>query len=328
MTICLYDPQFGYYTTRAPIGAKGDFITAPEISQMFGEMIGVWVTSNWYELGEPTAFHLIELGPGRGTLMKDVLRVLEKNPQLCAGLSLKMVETNPHFRAMQAEVVKGFDCQWFDGIEAALLGEAPFILIANEFLDCLPIKQFIKTDTGWHEWQVIIDENDRLNFKFADATQNPPKPVDVEAQVGTIVEIATALPAIIEAISKALRANNGMALFIDYGYFKGETGDSLQALHKHEKVWPLSHIGEADLTAHVDFAVIAETALEQQIEIIGPKTQREFLLEMGVEVRAQALCTANPARENEIKNDLSRLIDHDQMGDLFKAIVLKFTKVL
>lgn len=323
MTICLYDPQYGYYTTRSPIGAKGDFITAPEISQMFGEMIGVWVTSCWRELGRPKTFDLIELGPGRGTLMKDLLRVLAKSPELIAALKVKMVETNPHFRAMQANVIEGFDCEWFDNVSEALSGDAPIILIANEFLDCLPIKQFRKTENSWQEIKIILEPNGNLNFAAQNINQSPS--ITAKAPIGAIFELAPALPAIIEAISQALKQLGGMALFVDYGHYGGEYGDSLQALHKHEKVSPLSQIGEADLTAHVDFAAVAECAKMQAIDVNGPITQRELLLGLGIEVRANALCSANPERSREIRGALSRLIDHDQMGDLFKAIILKGT---
>jgi SAM-dependent MidA family methyltransferase len=322
MSICLFDPENGYYINQSAIGANGDFITAPEISQVFGELIGVWIVNHWHEMGQPESFNLIELGPGRGTLMKDILRVLAKYPAICNALNIRMVEASPHFRELQRGAVKGFQTEWFDDVQSALSSDLPFILIANEFLDCLPIKQYNMADSGWREVKVYLDHDENLTFGTSEAVSSVIKPPHQEAPIGAIFEVAPSLPPLIDHVCEALTRCGGAALLIDYGHFGDEYGDSLQALHQHEKVPVLTHLGMADLTAHVDFGVIADCAFAKKILVSGPKTQREFLSELGIDIRAAALCASNPSLRSDIMGRISRLIDPDKMGELFKTIVL------
>lgn len=317
---CLYDPQFGYYTNQKPIGAKGDFITAPEISQMFGEMLGLWVVSCFYNLGQPAKFNLIELGPGRGTLMADIVRTIERLG-LGGKFAIKLVETNPYLRDLQKQNLLGQVVHWLKDFGDLLAGETPNIIIGNEFLDCFPIRQFVLTEHGWHERLVGL-ENGALVFGFGPKMANPPFNAPKDAKIGTICEFAPMMESFIAKISDILKANSGYALFIDYGHFGDETGDSFQALYKHEKTSPLKHLGQADLTAHVDFGLVEKIGLNNGLYIEGPSTQADLLKALGIEARAQALIATSTSQTEKISNELTRLIDENQMGALFKAIVL------
>ncbi|MEZ5995198.1 MAG: SAM-dependent methyltransferase [Hyphomonadaceae bacterium] len=314
MAACLYDPEDGYYATRPGIGGESaDFLTAPEASQMFGELLGLWCAHEWEALGRP-AFNLIELGPGRGVLMQDALRATRSIEGFHEAASVTLVETSDPLRGEQSERVPG--AEWAPRIEDAPPG--PSLIIGNEFLDCLPIRQFFKSEDGWREKLVGLDESERLTFGLSAALPAP----DSEDEPGAVREIAPGLESIIYEIERRLHEAPGRALFIDYGYAHPEGADTLQALQRHKKVDPLTAPGEADLTAHVDFARIAQLAGEAGLAVHGPITQAAFLRGLGIEVRAESLARANPAHAEQLKRQLHRLTHEDAMGALFKVICL------
>lgn len=314
MGACLYDPEDGYYATRPAIGgANADFLTAPEASQMFGELIGLWCAHEWDVLGKP-AFNLIELGPGRGVLMQDALRATQRLEGFHDAANIVLVETSAPLRDEQADRIP--DAEWALRLDDAPPG--PSLIIGNEFLDCMPIRQFIAGEEGWHEKLVGLDEADQLVLGLSAAIPAP----DSEDEPGTVREIAPALEALIYEIERRLHEAPARVLLIDYGYVRPEGADTLQALKNHKKVDPIETPGEADLTAHVDFARVAQLAEQAGLAVHGPITQAQFLRGLGIEVRHDTLAQANPAHAERLKRELNRLIGADQMGALFKVICL------
>lgn len=325
MALALGHPRHGYYTTRDPLGQAGDFTTAPEVSQMFGELIGLWVADLWQRAGSPAPLHLLELGPGRGTLMADVLRAARLLPGLADGLAVHLVEMSPPLRDKQRAALQGQNIKWHDSLKAALAeAGGPTIVIANEFLDALPIRQFIHTDGTWRERLIGWDEaDDRLAFTLApggsaEAALIPP---DVRAAMdGDIVETCPAALDLVGDLAAHLGGVGGAALFIDYGHARSGFGDTLQAVARHEFADPLADPGNADLTAHVDFARIRAAGTEAGLTPWGPVTQGAFLKALGIEVRTDRLRRSAPAKAQEVDAALLRLIGDDQMGDVFKAL--------
>jgi SAM-dependent MidA family methyltransferase len=314
MAAALYDPEDGYYATRPAIGGEGaDFLTAPEASQMFGELIGLWCAREWDVLGKP-AFNLIELGPGRGVLMQDMLRATQRIEGFHDAAHVVFVELSAPLRDEQARRVPNAD--WAARLEDAPPG--PALIIANEFLDCLPIRQFVRDEDGWREKLVGVTEAGALTFGLSALL---PAPGD-ESAPGTVREIAPALESFMYEIERRLHEAPGRALFIDYGYAAPEGADTLQALQRHKKVDPLEAPGEADLTAHVDFARLAHLAREAGLAVAGPLTQGAFLRALGIDYRADALSKANPAHAQRLARELRRLTHAEEMGVLFQAICL------
>jgi NADH dehydrogenase [ubiquinone] 1 alpha subcomplex assembly factor 7 len=315
MGAALYDPKDGYYATRPAIGGEGaDFLTAPEASQMFGELIGLWCAHEWDVLGKP-AFNLIELGPGRGVLMEDMLRATQRIEGFHDAANVVLVEMSAPLRDAQALRVPNAD--WTLRLDDAPPG--PSLIVANEFLDCLPIRQFVRDQEGFREKLVGATEGGgRLTFGLS--TVLPAG--DDESEPGTVREIAPALEALIYEIESRLHAAPGRALFIDYGYVAPEGADTLQALQRHKKVDPLDAPGEADLTAHVDFARVARLARDASLGVGGPISQAHFLRALGIEYRADTLAKANPGHAQRLGRELRRLTHDDEMGALFKAICL------
>jgi SAM-dependent MidA family methyltransferase len=315
MTACLHDPEFGYYATRPRLGADGDFITAPLISQMFGELIGLWIAQTWVWLGRPDPFRLIEVGPGDGTLMEDVLRAARLAPDMLAAADLWLVETSAPLAAVQRARLADAPARWAKSLDE-VPGEAPMIMIANEVLDCLPAAQFVRRPEGWAERVVGLDAEGELVFGLA-----PPRPGSAGdgAPVGTFIEMSSAQSNFAGAITRRLMRWGGAALLIDYGGEGG--GDTLQALRRHQKVDPLTSCGEADLTVHADFRAVrlAAKALGVRAALLP---QGDFLRRLGVTERAAALSASRPDRANTIARQLSRLVDDDEMGRLFKALCL------
>ncbi len=314
MALALHDPTHGYYATHPGLGA--DFITAPETSQMFGELIGLWCAHEWDVLGRPAPFHLVELGPGTGALMRDALRATTKIAGFHQAMRPHFVETSPALRALQREIAP--HAEFHDVLETLLIG--PTLLIANEFFDCLPIRQFVRDGAFWREREIGLDAAHALRFGLS------PTPIDNAAlpgraraaQPGAVFEIAPTLKTDVEAIVARLKP--GRALIIDYG---GDgLGDTLQALRAHAKEDVLAHPGEADLTAHVDFAALAEHARGAGLHVSGPLAQGAFLKALGIDQRAEALARANPDQADKIARGHARLTHHDQMGALFKALCL------
>jgi NADH dehydrogenase [ubiquinone] 1 alpha subcomplex assembly factor 7 len=323
MALCLGHPRHGYYMTRDPFGREGDFTTAPEISQMFGELLGLWVAEAWSAMGRPAHFALVELGPGRGTLMADALRALRIVPECRAALSVHLVETSPMLRDVQRTTLSALSADvrlaWNDTF--ADVPSGPAIVLANEFLDALPVRQFVRTETGWHERMVGLAE-DRLAFGlFAE----PERSLVLPGRVGDLVEIGEAAQAVTRHIAGRLASDGGAALFIDYGHARSGFGETLQAVRRHAFVDPLAEPGEADLTVHVDFAAVARAAAGTGARVHGPVTQGAFLQALGIQARAAALAR-NAAPDTKIAIDaaLNRLTGagKGQMGDLFKVLAL------
>ena len=323
MADALGHPEHGYYRRADPFGQAGDFVTAPEISQMFGELIGLWCAEVWRLMGSPAAFRLVELGPGRGTLMADALRAARVLPGFEAAASLHLVETSPALRARQKAALAGRDVAWHDGFGEVPAG--PTILVANEFFDALPVHQFVRTPGGWRERLVALDGD-----RFVLATAPTPTPAEVlipeairlAAPDGSVAEVSPAAVSTARAIAERLEAEGGAALIVDYGHAVHGTGETLQAVRRHRYHDILDDPGEADLTAHVDFAALADAA-RPHAALHGPVTQGAFLRDLGIEMRARQLSQrATEAQRQDIETALHRLIDPAEMGNLFKVLAM------
>ncbi|TCT08229.1 class I SAM-dependent methyltransferase [Aquabacter spiritensis] len=325
MALCLGHPRHGYYLTRDPLGAAGDFVTAPEVSQMFGELLGLWAVATWQQMGMPSAFRLVELGPGRGTLMADALRAARLVPQFGAAARIHLVETSPVLRARQKTALAPIAPDWHDRLEDVPPG--PMVLLANEFFDALPVSQFVRGPDGWHERRVGLDGAGRLVFG-AD-----PRPSPMAAALARRVPPPHPPGAVLEApesgaaaaVAARLAREGGAALVIDYGYRGPLLGDTFQALRGHRFVDPLEAPGEADLTAHVDFAALARAATGAGARAFGPLPQGEFLMRLGIVQRAERLQQGtNASQRKAILSALARLAGtgKDEMGVLFKVVCL------
>ena len=316
---CLHDPKDGYYATRPRLGEDGDFITAPLVSQMFGELLGAWAVETWRGLGRPERLLLVEAGPGDGTLISDALRAAKLDPDFMRAAELWLIETSAPLIAAQRDRLAGaaLEPNW-----AARLGDlpvdAPIILIANELLDCLPARQLVRTPDGAAERAVGLDDAGELSFGLVPL---PGVELPEPAPLGAIVEVAAAQMDFTAELAARILSQGGAGLLIDYGRDRSETGDSLQALHRHQKVDPLADPGGADLTMHADFPAVLHAARARgaAAAILG---QGEFLRRLGIVERAEALSRARPDRAETIARQLARLIDADQMGTLFKAACL------
>ena len=320
MALALGHPRHGYYMTRDPLGAEGDFTTAPEISQMFGELIGLWAAHVWQAMGAPARFRLVELGPGRGTLMADMLRATRIVPGFHAALSVHLVETSPALRARQRAALKEVEAVWHDTVTNALDG--PVIVVANEFLDALPLDQFVMTPEGWRERLVGLNEDGELAFGLAAASEDR---LRIAAPAGSVLEQPAVALDIVAELARHIASAGGVALFIDYGSARSGLGDTLQAMRRHEFVDALAEPGEADLTVHVDFERMGQAALQVGAALHGPAMQRDFLLALGLPQRAQALSVkATVEQRAAISDAFDRLIAPGEtgMGDLFKVLAL------
>lgn len=321
-TRCLHDPRDGYYAMRPDLGAGGDFITAPLVSQMFGELIGLWAIETWTRMGRPSPFRLVEMGPGDGTLMSDLLRAGKLEPDFLAAAEVWLVEVSGPLKARQAAKL-GDGPRWVGRLDEVPAG-APMILVANELLDCLPARQFVRTETGWAERVIGLGEDGELAFglrslgKSADTVM----PDLRDEEPGAIVESSPAQAALASDIAHRLAADGGAALLIDYGRAQPEAGDTLQAIQGHQKVDPLKTAGLADLTVWADFPAVIAAARETGAKAGPTITQAEFLTALGIEARAQALATARPDRADQVARQLDRLIGEAQMGALFKVACL------
>ena len=304
-----------YYAARDPLGAGGDFITAPEISQMFGELVGAWIADLWQRAGRPAA-HYAELGPGRGTLAADALRAMRP-----AGLvpSVHFVETSPVLRAAQAERVP--DATWHDDI-ATLPTDAPLLVVANEFFDALPVRQLVKTYGGWRERMVTHGPDGFAPVPGTIARDDEVAPHFRDAPIGSILESSPAAQALVHRLSVRLANQGGAFVLIDYGYADAAPGDTLQAVHAHAYADPFTKPGESDLTAHVDFSALGAAARAAGLTVHGPASQGEWLGMLGLAQRAAALARAAPDRSEEIAAAHRRLTAPEEMGQLFKAMAL------
>ena len=316
MTACLHDPDFGYYATRPAIGEAGDFITAPMISQMFGEMLGVWAASAWELMGRPAELRMVEIGPGDGTLMSDVLKTVRHAPGFLEAADVWLVETSAPLRRRQAKAL-GETVRWAASLAEVPAG-APTLVVANELLDCLPARQFVRTAIGWAEQVVGLDADGELAFGLA---ATPAVGLLPDAAPGQVFEQSAAQAALGADLGRRIAADGGAALLIDYGRAEPGFGDTLQALFRHEKVDPLACPGEADLTVHADFPAVMAAARAEgaQAAIL---TQTAFLARMGIGERAEALVRAAPGKTGTLGRQLHRLIGADEMGELFKVCAI------
>lgn len=305
-----------YYTSRDPLGEEGDFITAPEVSQMFGELIGLWLADLWVRMGSRKHIHYVELGPGRGTLAKDAIGAAARygfEPQV------HFVETSPALRRLQAEAFPG--CHHHHDL-STLPADAPLLIVANEFFDALPIQQLVRSAEGWRERMVGLNGDD-LVFVAGDTPADSLAPPSWrKAPQGTLIETSRASVAITAEIALRLKEQGGAALIIDYGGRELSAGSTLQALRAHKKVDPLDFPGEADLTAHVDFELLQQIASRYGAEVMGLQTQGEWLRQLGIDTRLEALLRRNPGEAEKLRRQRDRLVRDDQMGVLFKVLGL------
>lgn len=305
-----------YYSGKDPLGTTGDFVTAPEVSQMFGELIGLWCADIWIRAGRAEPVHYVELGPGRGTLAGDALRSARRY-----GLEprIHFVETSEALKDIQLEAMPG--AIWHDDL-STVPADGPILLVANEFLDALPVRQLVRTEDGWRERMVGLD-GDAFVFTAGSQAMDSAVPESLrDAKIGTIVETSPASASIVYEVAGRLAQQGGGALFIDYGVTQARTGSTLQAVAAHRKVDPFATPGEADLTAHVDFATLARVARSRDARPLGVVTQGHWLRALGIETRAQALADHAPHLREEIELARDRLIADDQMGELFKVMGL------
>jgi len=323
MAEALMHPVHGYYAKADPFGADGDFTTAPEISQMFGELIGLWCVEMWHQLGAPAEIQLVELGPGRGTLMVDALRAASIVPAFIDAVSLHLVEASPALRSVQENSLRAFSVTWHDTM--ATVPDGPMLLVANEFFDALPIHQFTYTEKGWCERLVTSIDGD---FSLIVAPRSAPlaslipKPLSAIATIGAITEICPAALSLIERISAKLVEFGGAALVIDYGDEQVQARPTLQSLRAHEYHDFLQTPGAADITAHVDFAGL-KRAVVPKAECWGPIAQRDFLLRLGLMERAERLRVKAPEMQRaDLDGACHRLIAPEEMGTLFKALAI------
>jgi NADH dehydrogenase [ubiquinone] 1 alpha subcomplex assembly factor 7 len=323
MALCLGHPVHGYYMTRDPFGTGGDFTTAPEISQMFGELIGLWAAEVWRLMGAPHPVLLVELGPGRGTLMADALRAARIVPGFLAAADIRLIETSPLLKAMQEKTLSAAAAApvaWHAHVSDVPAG--PAIVIANEFFDALPIRQYVRTERGWCERLVGLAEDGTLALGLAG---EPDRRLPDTGPSGTLLEQPVAALDLVARLAARLAAQGGAALVVDYGHVGSAIGDTLQAVKRHAFADPLAEPGEADLTAHVDFARLAAAARSGGAAVHGPVPQGDFLRALGIETRAEALrARASKSEAAAIKNALDRLTDDAPrgMGGLFKAMAI------
>lgn len=328
MEEALSNPRYGYYQLKDPFGEKGDFITAPEISQIFGELIGIWCAQNWQHMGSPQEFMLVEMGPGRGTLMMDLLRGTKHIPHFHEQMEVHFIETSPALTQMQQKrfrSYKGVRFYWHTHI--SMLPEKPMALVANELFDALPVHQFIKTTKGWREKMVGLNDNaGKLTFMLSPDETGVTRMLSKKyttAPEGAVVEWCPAGLMLMEEISSRLRRHKGAALIIDYGYEQPGFMETLQAVKAHHFHPVLETPGNADITAHVDFSELAEVAHNEGVKSYGPITQSDFLREMGVEIRAKTLLQhADEVQQNDIVSGVERLMSPAHMGELFKVLAV------
>ncbi|MDD3370728.1 MAG: SAM-dependent methyltransferase, partial [Alphaproteobacteria bacterium] len=324
MELALQHPDYGYYRKRDPLGRTGDFITAPEVSQLFGEMIGVWCAEAWRSMGRPDPFALVELGPGRGTMMADILRATVNVKGFHAAKKLVFLDSNETLRKRQVEVLGAHNPVHIDDISQA--PAMPTLILANEFFDSLPVRQFEKTHRGWTERMAATENGSFVSalrpLNEAEALLVPEEMR--EASIGTVFEFSPAAQNLMREIARVLKANGGGMLLIDYGYTAPSGAPTVQAASEHASTDIFDRPGEVDLTAHVDFSALAEAARGQGLQVSAVVGQGEFLENCGIGLRADSLKThATEQQAADIDSALHRLTDGSQMGSLFKVMEIR-----
>lgn len=321
---CLLDPDHGYYRTQTVLGRDGDFVTAPEISQIFGELIGLWCAVVWQLMGRPDQLHLVELGPGRGTLMHDALRAARVVPGFADAAHVALVEASPVLRSRQQALLatRHPRLAWYDTLGEVPAGAA--IVVGNEFLDAMPVRQWLRTNDGWRERAIGLDDAGMLTFTTLPDHGSPQValPIAESARVGDVIEERDTAD-LASALSRRASRAPLAALLIDYGHVTTALGDSLQAVRNHAYEHPLASPGEADLTAHVDFEALARDARSAGLEVDGPTTQAQWLGSLGIVERASRLMAANPAHAAGFEVGVARLIQPSGMGSRFKVMALR-----
>lgn len=327
MTLCLLDPKHGYYPTRDPIGAGADFITAPEISQIFGELIGIWLANCWQAMNSPQKTHLVELGPGKGTMMSDILRTSGSIPVFSKSLQVHLLEASAALIAVQAKTLGGFaqTINWTNDLNDT--GSGPLLLVANEYLDCLPVRQFVRQKGFWFERLIGLSDANDLQFTLSTTPLAEHEvmliPPDLrKAADNTLVEVRSGLANFFEPLAERAKKDPVIALFIDYGSAKSQAGDSFQAVSKHQKVDPLKRAGEVDLTAQVDFAELSRMAKQSGLLTSKIITQGSWLQQMGLLERAAALSAGQSGNRAKMARQIHRLSDNSEMGELFKVMAV------
>ena len=323
----LCHPQYGYYSTRDPFGENGDFTTAPEISQIFGELIGAWLIDSWEAMGAPSLFQLVELGPGRGTLMADILRVGKLRTDFLKAARITLVENSGRLRVKQQKTLFETHPQlsWCTSFDDTPFG--PTLVIANEFFDCLPLRQFVKTDLKgdrkWRERLVCLNEReDGFCFRLSEQTYEDPPGAPANAQIESTFEVSETSHDFIKGLSARINAHKGRMLIVDYGHGRSGFGDTFQAVRRHDYIHPLSLPGDVDVTAHVDFAALARTGRAAGVRVDGPVRQGDFLGRLGFEQRLEVLARAAGDNAENIVKGARRLVHPDEMGELFKVLCL------
>lgn len=324
MALCLADPQHGYYMNGEPFGADGDFTTAPEISQMFGELMGVWLVAAWRAASRPQDAVLSEIGPGRGTLARDAIRTIARLEPDLAASPFVLIETSGRLTARQKSMLEGSPgrFEWCRDVDD--LPDRPLFILGNELFDALPVRQYVRTERGWRERCVGLANNGSLTFVAGAGSLDrgllPPQAAGAPA--GAIFEVAPARSALMQRIAQRIARHGGAGLFIDYGHLRPGVGDTLQAVRRHAQDDVLAHPGEADLTTHVDFAALAQAARGEGLDA-RLTTQGDFLLRMGLVERAGRLgADAGEETQRRLTGDVERLAGPEAMGDLFKVLAI------
>jgi SAM-dependent MidA family methyltransferase len=329
MRACLQDPEHGYYKCRAAIGADGDFITAPEISQVFGELIGLWCAVVWQRMGSPRRIDLIELGPGRGTLMRDAIRASRIVPGFHEAVAIRLVESSSVLIEAQRKALSGLSVpvSWHGEVFS---DQAPVasLVIGNEYLDALPIDQATFHSGAWHVRRIGIDGDGALTFEIAGLSDTtPPEHFARDAADGDIWEHCDGFAQLSTDLQSLSQRAPLAALFVDYGHLRTSPGETLQCVHSHRPVGVFDMPGLADMTAHVDFEHLSQDARRAGLSIDGPVTQAEFLGRLGISERASRLMGANPSKAGNIEAGVARLISPSGMGGRFKAIGIRSPNV-
>jgi NADH dehydrogenase [ubiquinone] 1 alpha subcomplex assembly factor 7 len=324
ISLCLQHPRYGYYMTRDPFGSAGDFVTAPEISQMFGELLGLWIGEAWVSAGQPANARLVELGPGRGALMADVLRVARIEPQFLDRLEVDLVETSPILREAQRKTLAAVKTPIEWRADFAEVPRGPLFILANEFFDALPVRHFVRASDSWRERLIGADSTGVLSFGLSPYAEQG---LTVPAPEGSVIEINAIGQRLMSEIAGRLVTDGGVILIVDYGYTRTTLGESLQAVSRHAFVDPLEAPGEADLTTHVDFAALARVAVAAGAKVLGPTTQGSFLKKLGIERRAQTLSRgATDEQRANIQSAVWRLAGdgppRECMGQVFKTMAV------
>ncbi len=321
MALCLGHPRHGYYMTRQPFGAEGDFLTAPEASQIFGELTGVWVMMAWQGMGAPDPFHLVELGPGRGVLMADMLRAMRVLPECRKAVRVHLVETSPQLRKAQEKTLAGGDVPlcWHEKIST--LPEGPMIVVANEFFDALPVQHYERGRDGWRERMVVVGASGALRLAAVGDVLADVPDWAADLPVGTVIELSPQRAALARDLGGLLAAAGGALLVMDYGHVRPGAGETLQAVHGHEKVDVFFRPGMSDLTAHVDFSALGEALAAAGLEVCAPMTQGAFLTALGLRERLHVLLrNATTEQARILRKGAERIAGAQGMGELFKVL--------